>query len=913
MIFKYFKVLIALSFTFAVAATMYDNASLIEQLKNDKTLQDKVKKEYSQKQVSTQSKDVNKTKIDTNSTFNKFQKTEVNETNETNETKQKRKYTKENYFEQYTPFFFEDQISLVENIEKKQVVVNDKKLERFGVKFFQPTSQIMIPSGAPDNYIVATDDSIKISVYGVDGFETELTVNKEGKIIISNVGAISVRGLEYSQVKKVIKSKLWATYPNSDVIVTIGNMSPFSVSVVGEVKKPGMYTLSALSKVKDALIASGGVSENGTMRNIVVKRNGKVAAVFDLYKLLRDGNDNGDIVLRSGDIIHIPLTKKQVWLSGNVKNPAIYELGKNENLQDLLYFSGGVNSDATQSAKITRSNKGQKELFEAKLDDKFSLADQDKIVIGKIADVLNNEVTLAGNVYRKEAISIVKDETVGSLFAKLIKEYGQEKILMPNSDMNYFLVKRVDVNTLQEVILSGNLANAIKGEKSSDVALKTSDKIYIFNKSMTEDIKFVSVNGEVLRSGKFKYFSGMTLADALKAAGTKKESDLKRVKITSIMADQTMQIKYANSAEGHKIKLNSYDDINVTDIATNNDYPKVKISGAVMREGSFTYGEGMTINDLLNLAGGLKQNALKETFELVRYDVKNQTRQYSTKIMNLNEASISNMILKPFDEVMVRSVTNWDTNKTIAIKGEVKFPGVYTILPGERLSSVIKRAGGFTNEAFVEGSVFTRVDVKKIQEEAFKRQLDNMESTALYMSTQPVGAGESSSDKSQLLKALNEIRARAKETPIVGRLSLNLSLNVDGFLNTTSDVVLKGGDVLAIPSVEDSIAIMGEVMTPTAVTFEKDKNAMDYIARAGGIKQSADEDGIFIIKANGEAKKVAKHFLFGYGSNEIQKGDTIVVPVKINAFSGMQFAKDITSIIYQIAVSAAALKTLGTL
>ena len=283
---------------------------------------------------------------------------------------------------------------------------------------------------------------------------------------------------------------------------------------------------------------------------------------------------------------------------------------------------------------------------------------------------------------------------------------------------------------------------------------------------MTEDIKFVSVNGEVLRSGKFKYFSGMTLADALKAAGTKKESDLKRVKITSIMADQTMQIKYANSIEGHQIKLNSYDDIDVTDIATNNDYPKVKISGAVMREGSFTYGEGMTINDLLNLAGGLKQNALKDTFELVRYDVKNQTRQFSTKILNLNESRVSNMALKPFDEVMVRSVTNWDTDKTIAIKGEVKFPGVYTILPGERLSSVIKRAGGFTNEAFVEGSVFTRLDVKKIQEEAFKRQLDDMQSTALYMSTQPVGAGESASDKSQLLKALNEIRERAKETPL---------------------------------------------------------------------------------------------------------------------------------------------------
>ena len=508
-----------------IGASLYavDNAALLEQLKNDKSLQAKIMTQSATKDVMQESsvaptvimpaKNEDKTvSVINNETLQFSEKTKsdivINDKNPTSV----------DYYKDFTPFFYENQVQMVKKIENKQVSLDAQKLERFGVNFFTSNGQAIVTSGAPDDYVMSQGDTLKIAVYGVDGFETELTVNKEGKIIISNVGAISVRGLEYSQVKKVIKSKLWATYPNSDVIVTIGNMSPFSVSVVGEVKKPGMYTLSALSKVKDALIASGGVSENGTMRNIVVKRNGKVAAVFDLYKLLRDGNDNGDIVLRSGDIIHIPLTKKQVWLSGNVKNPAIYELGKNENLQDLLYFSGGVNSDATQSAKITRSNKGQKELFEAKLDDKFSLADQDKIVIGKIADVLNNEVTLAGNVYRKEAISIVKDETVGSLFAKLIKEYGQEKILMPNSDMNYFLVKRVDVNTLQEVILSGNLANAIKGEKSSDVALKTSDKIYIFNKSMTEDIKFVSVNGEVLRSGKFKYFSGMTLADALKDA-----------------------------------------------------------------------------------------------------------------------------------------------------------------------------------------------------------------------------------------------------------------------------------------------------------------------------------------------------------------------------------------------------------
>ena len=914
MILKYLKIFLALSFTLAVAASVFDNAALIEKLKNDKTLQDKVKKEYIKQPSSTQIGDFNKSKDYNSSRFIKnFEMNESNETNETNSTLEKRKYTKDNYFKDFTPFFYEDHISLVENIEKNQIVNDEKKLERFGNKFFISTQNILIPSGAPNDYLISQGDTLKISVYGLDSIDGEFELNKDGQIIIQNVGAITLRGLTYSQAKKVIKSKLWATYPNSEVVITIGNMSPFSVSVVGEVKKPGLYTLSALSKVKDALIASGGVSENGTMRNITIKRNGKTVAIFDLYDLLRNGDENGDIILRAGDVVHVPLTKKQIWLSGNVKNPAIYELKPKENLSDLMYFSGGANSDASQSAKISRSKAGKKELFETSLNTKFHLLDGDKVVIGKIANVVDNEVTLAGNVYRKEAISIAKDESVGSLFKKLFDTYGQDKILMPSTDMEYFLVKRVDKNTLSETILSGNLTKATSGDKTFDVALESQDKIYIFNKSMTEDIKYISVSGEVLRTGKFKFFNGMTLADALKVAGTKKDSDLKRVKITTLQPDQSLSIKYENSSNAKNIKLSAYDDVNVTDIASNVDYPKVKISGAVMREGSFVYGNSMTINDLLNLSGGLKQNALKDSFEIVSYKVENAQRKYDTKILNLHEAVASNMPLKPFDEIMIRGVSGWNDNKTVTLKGEVKFPGVYTIAPGEKLSSVIQRAGGFTSEAFVEGSVFTRTDVQKIQTEAMKRQLDELESTAIYLSTQASGAGENSSDKAQILKVIDTIRARAKETPMVGRLAIDLKLDLNNFKNTPSDVALKGGDVLAVPQIEDSIAIMGEVMTPTAVTFVANADAMDYVDRVGGLKQSADKDAIFVIKANGESKKIEKHFLFGYAQNSVQKGDTIVVPLKINAFSGMQFAKDITSIIYQIAVSAAALKTLGTL
>lgn len=904
-----------ISITSLFGASSLENAMLIEQLKKDKSLQSDLKAEQQKMKTSNAStssaKDI-KTVPAEQPVKEPIAKDENNEKKATDE-KPNQTYTADNYYKNFTPFFYQDQISLVDEIEKRQIQVNSNKvLERFGAKFFINQNGDLSTTGVPDDYILATGDSIKISVYGLSEYEGELAINNDGKIVIPQVGALTIRGLKYKDAKSTIYNKLKATYPNTNINITIGNTTPFSVSVVGEVVKPGLYTVNALSKVKDALFRAGGISNIGTLRDIQVKRNGKVVATFDLYDLLRGGKDNGDVYLYPGDIIFVPTAKKLVYLDGNVKSPAVYELQGNETLKDLLEVSGGLNSDTSKTVKIFRSQNGARTLFEAKQDEKVSLHDGDKIVVGKISDVTDNVVYLYGNIYKNDSISIIKNDTVGSLFKRLVDFYGTEKVFMSNSDMSYFLVKRVDKDTLEPKILSGNLLSAISGDKTLDVKLQSEDKIFIFNQSMTQDIKYISVGGEVLRGGKFKYFNGMKLIDALMASGTKKESDLTKIKVLSLKSDNSYDIKYYDFESANSVLLNPYDDINVSNFNKDDTFEKITIKGAVVNEGTYLYSKDLLLSDLLKQAGGLKQNANKEHFELVSYRIENGVRKHNISIISFKEALEKNLTLHPFDEVMIRQISQWNEAKSITLNGEVKYPGIYTIMPGEKLSSVLKRAGGLTPTAFIKGAVFTRVDIQKIQQDAFKKQLDDLESSMLYLSTQPDEAGKTGGS-GEMLQILDSVRKRAAETTMLGRLSIKLASNMEEFEKSPYDLVLKAGDTLTIPDMEQSVAIMGEVMNTTAVTYIKDNGIWDYIDQAGGLKESADNEGIFIVKANGESKRMKKHFLFGYSDPEIETGDTIVVPFKMNRFSGLKFAKDITSIIYQIAVSAAALKTVGAL
>ena len=262
------------------------------------------------------------------------------------------------------------------------------------------------------------------------------------------------------------------------------------------------------------------------------------------------------------------------------------------------------------------------------------------------------------------------------------------------------------------------------------------------------------------------------------------------------------------------------------------------------------------------------------------------------------------------DEITIFPISNWGDNKYITIKGLVKFPGSYPIEEGEKLSNVIKRAGGFLSTAFIEASVFTREEVRLLQERRLSQSLDKLRNQVVKASTNAEKVGESKEDAEKKLLAIKQLEIDAKNNRPIGRVSLNLYHDINRFKNSQYDITLKDKDTLYVPSISDTVSVVGEVLNQNTFIYDSELNTQDYLAKAGGPTELANEDYIYIIKANGETLKYEEKFFWG-NKKEIFKGDTIIVPMEYDMFSDMKFAKDISSILYQFAITAASLKTVG--
>ncbi|WOE69001.1 SLBB domain-containing protein [Hydrogenimonas thermophila] len=465
---------------------------------------------------------------------------------------------------------------------------------------------------------------------------------------------------------------------------------------------------------------------------------------------------------------------------------------------------------------------------------------------------------------------------------------------------------------LEEKLISFNLKDALNGKIS--IPLQSGDEIYIFNKLSIFPPSTISISGEcITHPGSYRYVEGITIWDAITVAGLSCPIDQEHIRITSYdpLTSQP-STRVVNLKKDINIALNPSDEIHLYSALATNPPKKATITGEVYNPGSYPIDENTTIKELVLAAGGLTDRA-GDKVEVVHYIVENNERkriieQLSKSIIMSNKSPI----VKNYDEIRIFKIPYWSKKKTVTIKGQVLYPGTYPIEEGDRLADIIKRAGGFTNNAFIEGAVFTRKDIKQMQEKGLQREVKELEKRITYIAASPSQAGEKSGDKQVLIALLDNLKQEVKNISMTGRIVIKLDQDLNKFAKTPYNIVLKDGDALYIPPQEDSIVVLGEVMNPSAQIYTPNFTYSDYIEHCGGIKHSADTDTIYVIHANGEAEKIETGFFFA-GNVKIKKGDTIVVPMKIETISNIQLAKDITSIFYQLAVSAAALKTIGSL
>ena len=781
-------------------------------------------------------------------------------------------------------------IKLIRSKQQKEVKI---KLKRYGEKFFYNKNtlnkQIL---AVPEYYQVNVGDVVVIEIFGGNDKKYELKVDNYGNINLPVLGPLHVAGLSVAEVKDIIKKKLSPTYPNSTIVVNVKVDSFIQVTLSGFVNAPGIYNLSSLSTVKDLLIAANGFGPLGSMREVYLKRNGRVIKKIDFYQLIKDGDIVDTTLLRNGDVIYVPKAKKLVYLWGAVNTPAIYELKNGEKLKDLVRYAGGLKPDASKkSIKITRfiNNSFTKVLFK-NIDSNITLLNGDRVYVYKISELNKDMVYVYGNIEKPGSYELPKDKKLSTLLKKLS--------YLKDTYYDYGIIERFDGE-----LVSFNLKNP------GDITLKSKDNVYIFNKYQVLPNFYVKVQGDVVKYPvKLKFLENMTLKDAINNAGLKTLFDKSKVKIIRYNEKMEPKTFFVDYNKYPDFKLKPFDEISLYKYTDFNPLKPLTVYGEVNKPDIYPYSDGIRLKDAIDIAGGFTYKADKHYIELIRYEIVNNER--IRKILKLDYFKDKNYIIKPYDEIFVKRIPNWYDRKTVTIKGEVKYPGTYVIKTGERLADIIKRAGGFTKNAYLYAAVFTRESVKKMQEKRLKTMIYKLKKKVAVIAASARGAGEGSLDAKNLVDAIDALAKQAEKLKPIGRIALILDKNLSRFEKSPYNVRLENNDTLYIPSKKDSVTVMGEVLTPTAFVYT-DKNALNYIKKAGGLTDMAD-DIYFVVHANGFTEKGEFGGWFSKDI-EVKPGDAVTVPIKIQTATWYGIAKDITAIVYQLAITAASLKTVGAL
>ena len=575
-------------------------------------------------------------------------------------------------------------------------------------------------------------------------------------------------------------------------------------------------------------------------------------------------------------------------------------------MEKLLQYAGGIKFNGSKYGFLIKRyiNNTKLKTFEINLDQAkdFPLQNGDSIYVYSVDKIHKESVYLYGNVVRPGERSLKKDLSLYKLLQKEINSLTLKGVFLEQTLFNYAMIKR-ETETLEKEIISFNLQDVLSNKK--DFKLKNNDELYIFNKYNSKISPYVTIKGEsVINTGPYNYFKNMKVKDLINIAGS---TPYTKIRLTTYNTKDFMpQILFVN--EEHI--LSEFDEIELFDYYMENEINTFSITGAVYQPNEYILNNDITLAKAIEIAGGFTKKAYLQHLEIIRYSIVNSVRKRSVKTVLLDE--IDDFILKNDDEIKIFTIPNWNERKTITLKGEVQFPGIYTIKNGEKLSSVIQRAGGFTQNAFLEGSLFTRESIKKNEEKRINESVAKLKQQMIFISTNGREAGTKDSSQSDLISTIKMLEDQTKDYVALGRLVIFLEKDLSKFKKSEFNIKLEDKDTLTIPSLNDTISIYGEVLNPNTFVYNSSLTTDDYIKKAGGITQRADQDFLYVVLANGEAQSIKYDSWFSNGQN-IEKGSTIIVPMKINSVSNVMLWKDVSQIIYQLAITAASLNTVGAI
>jgi polysaccharide export outer membrane protein len=690
--------------------------------------------------------------------------------------------------------------------------------------------------------------------------------------------------------------------------VSVSRLRTIRIYVVGEVEEPGAYDISSLSTALNALVGAGGVTPRGSLRSLKHMRGKQELEEIDAYDLLLHGVSPDAKKLENGDSLMVPPVGPQVTVTGMVRRPAIYELNGEETVEDALELAGGIlPAAALRHVEVQRLEAHEKRTM-LSLDlspdnsapaqlASFKVQDGDEIHIFPIAQYNQDTIYLQGHVQRPGRYSYHEQMKLTDLVASY-------KDILPEPAAHYGEIIRLNPPDFHPTVVSFDLAAAM-ADPAGAPALQPLDTVRIFSRFDFEPAPTVFVVGEVRSPGNYRTSGQASLRDAVfLAGGLKPDAALDTAQLFRINPDGSSKIFSVNlgSALGgnaaDNILLQPRDRLLIHKNTSRVEPSTIEITGEVAKPGRYPYTENMRTDDLIRAAGGLKRSADTTAADLTRYAASGGISEH----LQISLASLSNgnasedLPLRSGDVLAIRQVPGWsDVGAAVKVNGEVMHPSTYGIRPGERLSSVLERAGGYTGQAYPYGAVLMRREVREMEVRNQTELVNRMKAERAQLKALP--EGNTQDEKNARLNALAQTDSTITQlstTPPIGRVVIHIQSDINRWKNTPTDVALRDGDILVIPKKANVVTVNGQVFNPTAISAQSGRSAKWYLSQAGGLTPLADKKAVFVIRADGSVLS-AKNNGGGFFSGDplsatLRPGDAVVVPEKTPKIGGTNWA-----------------------
>jgi protein involved in polysaccharide export with SLBB domain len=781
-----------------------------------------------------------------------------------------------------------------------------------------------MPAG-PD-YVVGPGDSLTINLWGGVTQRIVRPVDREGRVALPAIGPVLIAGKTLDQAQRAVQTALRSEFRDISADLSLSRLRTVRVYVAGDVVRPGPYDISALTTALGALFVAGGPTSNGSLRVVRHYRGDRLLEEVDVYDLILRGVRAAASPLENGDTIVVPPVGPQVTVKGAVRRPAIYETHGETTLAEILDLAGGMLPTAALrhievQRLIAHESRTMLSLNVSNNDDQKTVGQQlaafrvqpgDIVQIFPIAPVNKDAVYLQGHVIRPGRYSYHPEMRL----ADLVASYDD---LLPEPASAYAEIIRLVPPTYAPVVFSFNLADALAKPVGSPL-LQPLDTVRIFGRYDFEDAPSVTVTGAVRRPGTYRTTGQVHVTDAIHIGGDlTRDASPEDAQLVHHLPDGTVQVLNINlrSAESgdpsHNVLLNPGDRLLVHEDQRKSNPATVLVQGEVANPGRYPLTAALHVSDLVRVAGGLKRSADTTAADLVHYLPSNHQVESRRDIIRIDTAlsgkSEEDKALEDGDVLTVRRLGGWDDmGATVALVGELQHPGTYGFRPGERLSSVLKRAGGFSANAYPFGAVLVRSEVQELQQQSRAELVRRLQAEQQQLKLLPDVDVEMKKAKEAAIQQLNTTVSNLVNSAAVGRVVIHISSKIDRWENTPNDIQLRAGDRLYVPKKMELVSVTGQVFNPTTVTYRPGKNAKWYLDQAGGPSGLANKKGVFVVRADGSV-------IGGQGNSfwrgktlsaSLLPGDTVVVPEKAfaggknfqNALQLAQLASAIASTVY---------------